>query len=364
MLLKDIIAHLENLAPPGLQESYDNSGLIVGNKSTEIKSALIALDCIESTVDEAIAHKCNLIIAHHPIVFSGLKRFNGSNYVERTIIKAIKNDVAIYAIHTNLDNVKHGVNSKICEKLGLLNTKILSPKNDEFKKLVVFVPFESKDKIVNVLFENGAGVISNYDECSFTVDGTGTYRPGEKTNPYKGEKGTREQAEEYRIETIIPSHSQNKIISEMIIAHPYEEVAYDVYPIEVNSSEIGSGMIGILPEELSPIEFLNRLKKNMKTECIRHTILPEKPIKVVAVCGGAGSFLLNAAKIQKADVFITSDFKYHQFFDAENEIVIADIGHFESEQFTIELLYESLKEKFPKFALRCIGHNTNPVNYF
>ena len=229
MLLKEIINHLEKLAPPGLQESYDNSGLIVGNKYTEINSALIALDCIESTVDEAIANKCNLIIAHHPIVFTGLKRFNGSNYVERTIIKAIKNDVAIYAIHTNLDNVIHGVNSKICEKLGLQNTKILSPKNNEFKKLVVFVPTEAKDKVLNVLFENGAGMIGDYDECSFALNGTGTFKPGENTNPYKGEPGKREQSDEFRIETIIPSYSQNKIISEMINAHPYEEVAYDVY---------------------------------------------------------------------------------------------------------------------------------------
>lgn len=364
MLLKELISHLESLAPPALQENYDNSGLIVGSINNEINAALIALDCIESTVDEAIEKGCNLVIAHHPIVFSGLKKFNGSNYVERTIIKAIKNDIAIYAIHTNLDNVAIGVNAKICEKIQLVNSKILSPKTNEFKKLVVFVPTEARDKVLNAMFTHGAGVIGNYSECSFETGGTGTYTPGNDSNPYKGELGKREKAVELRIETIIPSYAQGQIISAMQIAHPYEEVAYDVYPVEATSAQIGSGMIGELKNEMSPTDFLSHLKQSMNTNSIRHTNLPSKNIKRVAVCGGAGSFLLNAAKGQNADIFITSDFKYHQFFDAENEIVIADIGHFESEQFTIDLLYDSLKEKFPKFALHCIGHSTNPVNYF
>jgi len=364
LLLKELISHLETIAPPALQENYDNSGLIVGSKNNEINAALIALDCIESTIDEAIEKGCNLVIAHHPIVFSGLKRFNGSNYVERTIIKAIKNDIAIYAIHTNLDNVVAGVNAKICDKLQLKNSKILSPKKNEFKKLVVFVPTEAKDIVLNALFSAGAGVIGNYSECSFNTSGTGTYTPDENSNPLKGEAGKREHADELRIETIIPSHAQGQIISTMISSHPYEEVAYDVYPVEITSAHIGSGMIGELENEMAAKDFLKHLKDTMKTECIRHTNLTSNKIKKVAVCGGAGSFLLNAATGQKADIFITSDFKYHQFFDAENEIVIADIGHFESEQFTIELLYDSLKEKFPKFALHCIGHNTNPIKYF
>ncbi|MBT8196226.1 MAG: Nif3-like dinuclear metal center hexameric protein [Bacteroidia bacterium] len=364
MLLKELISHLETIAPPALQESYDNSGLIVGSVNKEINAALIALDCIESTIDEAIEKKCDVVVAHHPIVFSGLKRFNGSNYVERTIIKAIKNDIAIYAIHTNLDNVVTGVNAKICEKLQLVNTKILSPKKNEFKKLVVFVPSEAKDNVLSALFSNGAGVIGNYAECSFQSNGTGTYTPDSNSNPYQGEAGKREQADEIRIETIIPVHAQSQIIGAMQNAHPYEEVAFDVYPVEAVSQHIGSGMIGDLENEMDPKDFLAHLKNHMKTSSIRHTNLPDKKIKTVAVCGGSGSFLLNAAKGQKADIFITSDFKYHQFFDAENEIVIADIGHYESEQFTIELLYESIMEKFPKFATHIIGHSTNPVNYF
>lgn len=259
--ISDITEYLESIAPTHLQESYDNAGLIVGNPATEVTGILTTLDCTEEIIEEAIARGCNLVVAHHPIVFRGLKRFNGSNYVERTVIKAIKEDVAIYAIHTNLDNVRYqGVNERIAQTLGLVNLSILSPKND---------------------------------------DGT-----------------------------------------------------------------VGSGMMGELPEAMSESTFLHHLKLNMRTGAIKHTQLLDIPVKTVAVCGGAGGFLLGAAKASGAQVFVTSDYKYHEFFDADGDIVICDIGHYESEQYTTQLLAEVLTKKFSTFAVLCTSRTTNPVRYY
>ncbi|TAL57188.1 MAG: Nif3-like dinuclear metal center hexameric protein [Bacteroidetes bacterium] len=266
MKIKTITSHLESIAPLSLQEEYDNSGLIIGNVEDEVEGALICIDCTEAIVDEAIKKKCNLIIAHHPIVFRGIKKITGSNYVERVLLKAIQNNISIYAIHTNLDNVSIGVNKRICEKLGLNNYKILVPKSSPF-------------------------------------------------TPSRG----------------VPT--------------------------------AGSGMIGTLSKPTTEIAFLNRVKKVMKSAHLRHTALLGKKVSKVAVCGGSGSFLLNDAIAAGADVFVTSDFKYHQFFDADNKIVIADIGHYEGEQFTKELIRDLLKQKFHTFAARLTKINTNPVNY-
>lgn len=363
MKLKEIIRALEQLAHPSLQESYDNAGLITGNEEMEISGALICLDSIESVIDEAMAKKCNLVIAHHPIVFSGLKKINGNNYVERTIIKAIKNDIAIYAIHTNLDNVCAGVNSKICEKLGLVNTEILSA-NSNLRKLVTFVPADHAEAVKNAVFEAGAGRIGNYDECSFAVSGEGTFRAKDGANPFVGAIGERHIEKEMRVEWIFESFLEQPIIAALKSAHPYEEVAYDVYPLTNKHQFTGSGMIGELTTEMEFEDFLLYLKSNMLTNCIRYTNSISNKVKKIAICGGSGSFLLPVAIARKADVFITADFKYHQFFDADNKIVIADIGHYESEQFTGELLNDLLKEKFPTFAVRLSEINTNPVNYY
>lgn len=363
MKIQQLIQHIEQFAPPAYQESYDNSGLIVGNNLTEITGVILCLDSIEAVVEEAIEKKCNLIIAHHPIVFSGLKRFNGHNYIERTIIKAIKNDIAIYACHTNLDNVRNGVNAKIAEKLGLVNTQILMPKSNILKKLAVFVPQKEAEEVRTALFNAGAGKIGNYDEASFNINGTGTFRANEKANPHVGVIGQRHQEPETKIEVIFPFNIQSKVIASMLKTHPYEEVAYDILTLDNQYHEIGSGMIGELPQEMDEVAFLNFLKKTMQTNCVRYTNLLNKPIKRVAVCGGAGQFLLRQAVQQKADIFITADFKYHQFFDAEDRIIIADIGHYESEQFTIDLFYELITNKFDTFAVYKTAIHTNPVNY-
>ena len=363
MKLSAIIAALEMLAPSDLQESYDNSGLITGNPDMEITGTLICLDSIESIIDEAIHKKCNLVVAHHPIIFSGLKKITGKNYIERVIIKAIKNDIAIYAIHTNLDNVAHGVNRKIAEKLGLKNSRVLSEKERNILKLVTYVPHAQAEKVIEALFEAGAGHIGNYSECCFKHEGSGTFKPGNDANPHIGEKNIRHTEPESCVEIILESRLKNKVLAALKAAHPYEEVAYEILQLENKNQLTGAGMIGELEESMPAEELFKSLKTRMNTNCVRYTSDHGKSIKKVAVCGGSGSFLIGNAIAAGADIFITGDFKYHQFFDAEGKIIIADIGHFESEQYTIELIGDWLREKFPTFAVHLTEINTNPINY-
>jgi len=362
--IKEVISYLEGFAPPALQEDYDNSGLLVGNPDDETKGVLITLDTTEDIIQEALDKECNLIISHHPIIFRGLKRLIGRNYVERTVIKAIKNNVAIYAIHTNLDNISEGVNYKIAQKLGLKNSRILAPKTGTQSKLVSFVPAENTETVLDSLHGIGAGVIGNYDHCSFRTTGTGRYRPNERANPHIGTSLKMETTEEDRIEVIFPNHLQSQLLAELKKSHPYEEVAYYIQPLINSNAEIGSGLLGELPKPMGDKEFLAHLKSAMNLACIRHTVSINKQIDLIAVCGGSGSFLLNQALRSGATAFVTADFKYHEFFDAEGKILIADIGHYESEAFTKELLDERLSEKFTNFALNLSERSTNPVRYF
>ncbi|MES2395428.1 MAG: Nif3-like dinuclear metal center hexameric protein, partial [Bacteroidota bacterium] len=329
MKLQEITDCLEAYAPLAYQESYDNAGLICGSKDMDITSALICLDSTEAVIDEAIEQGCNLVIAHHPIVFSGLKKFNGKNYVERVIIKAIRNNIAIYAAHTNLDNVHNGVNAKIAEKLGLVNCNVLVPQKNLLKKLVTFCPEANAEEVRIALFNAGAGKIANYDECSFNTTGTGTFRAGEGSDPFVGEIGEQHQEKEVRIETIYPQHIENQLLKTLFNAHPYEEVAYDLIPLSNTHTRIGAGLVGELSEETTEMDFLKRIKTVMKADSLRYTALRNKTVKKIAICGGSGSFLLGDAIKSGADVFVTADFKYQQFFDAENRIIIADIGHYE-----------------------------------
>lgn len=363
MQIKNIIDYLNELAPPVLQESYDNAGLIVGDSSWECSGVLICLDSIEEIIDEAIEKKCNLVVTHHPIVFSGLKKINGKNYIERTIIKAIKNDIAIFAIHTNLDNVMHGVNAKFAEKLGLTNLKILAQKKQTLNKITIFAPLDHAEIVRKSLFDGGAGELGNYDSCSFNTLGEGTFRALENAHPFVGKKGEIHTEKEVKIEAIVPQHLTSNALQSMLKVHPYEEVAYDIIPLKNTSKHIGAGMIGMLEKPMDSLNFLKWVKKKMKVDCVRHTALIKTTIRTVAICGGSGSFLLSNAVAQGADIFITGDFKYHQFFDANDQIIIADIGHYESEFYTCELLYEKLKEKFSKFAVHLTEKNTNPVIY-
>jgi dinuclear metal center YbgI/SA1388 family protein len=364
MKVHDVISFLESVAPPSLQEHYDNTGLITGDPGWECKGIVICLDATEKVIHEAMAKKCNMIVAHHPIIFNGLKKINGKNYVEKAVITAIKNDIAIYAIHTNLDNVAHGVNGKMAALIGLQNVSVLMPKESTLRKLFTFVPVNDAEKVRNALFEAGAGDIGKYSECSFGVEGTGTFKAGSGTNPHVGEQGKRHEEKELKIEVIFPTYLEKPLIRALLAAHPYEEVAYDVVSLSNYHTGTGSGLIGELPEAVEEMAFLDRLKKTFKAGVLKHTELFNKKIKKVALCGGAGSFLISKALAAGADIYITSDIKYHEFFDANDRMVLADIGHYESEQFTISLLHEVLEQKFRNFAILKTEVNTNPVRYY
>jgi dinuclear metal center YbgI/SA1388 family protein len=364
MQIADIIFSLESLAPPALQEGYDNAGLITGHPGEECTGILCSLDATEEVVKEAIARKCNLIVAHHPIVFSGLKKINGKNYVEKTIITAIKNDIAIYAIHTNLDNVSDGVNGKIASLLGLQDTSVLSPKESTLKKLFTFAPMDKADQVRDAIFLAGGGQIGQYSECSFNTEGSGTFKAGMGADPYIGAVGERHREKEEKIEVIFPAYLEGSIVAALKKAHPYEEVAYDVVSLSNPHPGVGSGMIGHLDSPFGEKDFLERLRSVFRVPVVRHTAFTGKPIRRIAVCGGAGSFLVSKALAKGADAYVTADMKYHEFFDADGRMLIADVGHYESEQFTIDLLVEHLEQKFHTFAVLKTKIETNPVKYF
>ena len=364
MIVNDVINYLEAFAPTAYAEDFDNVGLLVGDKNQKISGVLVTLDTIEAVIDEAIETKCNLIVSFHPIIFKGLKKLTGKTYVERVVMKALKHDIAVYAIHTALDNALHGVNDMICEQLGLLNRKILIPQTQTIKKLTTYVPKSEAEQLRKALFEAGAGNIGNYSNCSFSVDGTGTFKGNNHSNPIVGEKGKIHFEDETQISVTFSKHLESNILKILFKTHSYEEVAYEITSIENTNQHIGMGMTGELQEAISESEFLEFVKSTMKTGCIKHSSLLGKPIKKVAVLGGSGSFAITAAKHADADAFITADLKYHDFFQAENQIVLADIGHYESEQFTKNLLVTYLTKKITNFAVVLSKTNTNPVKYF
>jgi len=364
MRVKDVVAELEQFADPALKEDYDNVGLLVGSAEKEVTGVLVTLDVTMDVLDESIENDLNLIVAHHPLIFRGLKNITDRTETGRIILKAIKHDIAIFAGHTNVDSVPEGVSGMMAKKLGLINISILSPAKNRLLKLVTYVPGNHADKVRNAIFQAGAGTIGNYDSCSYNMSGTGTFRAGENTNPFVGKKGELHFEPEVRIETVLPGFIKNRVVTAMLDAHPYEEVAYDIYQLENEWYGAGLGITGELEQPVDEIVFLNKLKKIFDVNCIKHTELLDKPVKKIALCGGAGSeFLKNAIRVG-ADVFVSGDFKYHQFFDAEKRILIADIGHFESEQFTKELFFEILTKKFSNFAIRLSEVNTNPIKYF
>lgn len=363
MIIKEVISIIEDFAPLTYAEDFDNVGLLVGDSNKEVTGALITLDTLEATVEEAISKNCNLIISFHPIIFSGLKKLTGKNYVERTVLKAIKNDIAIYAIHTALDNQYQGVNDMIAEKLGLINRKILIPRNNSIKKLTTFVPFEDAEKVRAALFLAGAGSIGNYDHCSFNVLGRGSFKGNEHSNPVIGKKGEVHYEDETQIGVTFESHLKSKILKSLFQSHPYEEVAYEIHTLENSNQHLGMGMVGELENAVDEENFLNQVKTTFHCGGIRHSALLDKPIKKVAVLGGSGAFAIENAKAAGADIFITADLKYHDYYKAEQKLVLADIGHYESEQFTKNLLYSFLSKKISSFALILADTNTNPIHY-
>jgi dinuclear metal center YbgI/SA1388 family protein len=364
MKVKDVASILEELAPLSYAEDFDNAGLLIGDMNAAITGILVTLDTIETVIDEAISSNCNLIVSFHPIIFSGLKKITGATYVERVVAKAIKYDIAIYAIHTALDNAWNGVNAMICETLQLKNKQVLIPQSGTIKKLITYVPVKKVSQVRLALFTAGAGEIGNYTNCSFTSTGTGSFNANEKSNPTLGEKGELHFEDESKISVTYQKHLESHLIAALHKAHPYEEVAYEITTLENRNQHIGMGMVGELASAMNETEFLKFLKATMKTDCIRHSKLNSSTIKKIAVLGGSGSFAIEAAKAAGADAFVTSDLKYHDFFKAENTIILADIGHYESEQFTKDLLHSFLSKKITNFAVVLAQTNTNPISYY
>ncbi|MGX7668176.1 Nif3-like dinuclear metal center hexameric protein [Flavobacterium pedocola] len=364
MKIREVLSVLEEMAPLAYAEDFDNVGLLVGNADSEATGVLVCHDALETIIDEAITKKCNLVVCFHPILFSGLKKITGKNYVERAVIKAIKNDVAIYAVHTALDNHQQGVNKIFCNALGLINTKILVPKQNFIQKLITYTIPENVEQVRNALFDAGAGKIGNYDDCSFNSKGIGTYMGNENSNPEIGERFEFVEAEEIKIEVTFEKHQQSKILKALFSNHVYEEVAYEIYDLQNAHQNIGLGMVGELEVPMNEADFLQLVKEKMKTGGIRHSALLNKKIKTVAVLGGSGSFAIKNAINAGADAFLTADLKYHQFYEAENRLLLADIGHYESERFTKNYIVDYLTKKISNFAIILSEENTNPVKYF
>ena len=363
MKLKELTSYIDNFAPLAFQESYDNSGLQIGNPDVEISSALLTLDVTNDVVDEAIENKCDIIISHHPLIFSGIKKITGENATEKIAIKAIKNDIAIYSAHTNLDNFEQGVSRKMAEKLNLSNIKVLLPLKNRLLKLVTFIPEKHFDNVRNAIFDAGAGAIGSYDHCGFAGQGTGSFKGSETSNPFVGEKGKIHFEKELRFETVLYAHLKNKVVKALVDAHPYEEVAYDLYPLENDNIQHGTGCVGELLEPISEHEFFKIVSDIFQTQVLRHSAVSGKFIKKVAVCGGSGGSFINCAIACNADAYVTSEIKYHDFLNIADKILLIDAGHYETENFSSEIIYDLIIKKFPKFAVRFSKTNLNPINY-
>lgn len=364
MKVRELLDVFEHYAPGVLQESYDNSGLQLGSPDQEVHKGLICLDITPAVVEEAKSEGCDLILSHHPLLFKGLKKITGDHFTERVIIEAIRHNIAIVSMHTNLDNMDRGVNFALGKKLGLKNLNILQAQKGLLRKLVTFCPHSHAEDVRAAIFKAGAGHIGEYDCCSYNVEGQGTFRAGAGAQPYVGKQDELHVEPEVRIETILPAYLESRVVEALLESHPYEEVAYDIYPLENAFHRVGSGMVGELEIPLSETDFLEKLKWVLKIPCLRHSAFSGKAIRKVAFCGGSGSFLMDQARKAGADAFVTGDLKYHQFFETGERLLLVDAGHYETEQFTKELLYEIVNKNFSNFALQISGLNTNPVQYF
>lgn len=364
MKVAQIAAALEGLAPLPFAEDFDNVGLLVGDPDAEVTGVLVTLDTLEAVLDEALRKNCNLVVSFHPILFQGLKRLTGATYVERVVAKAIANGIAIYSMHTALDNVREGVSRKLGRVLGLQHLHTLIPKKGQIKKLVTYVPEPARERLLESLFQAGAGQLGNYTHCSFSTPGTGSYLPGEQARPTIGQQGRLSREPEQQVHLTFTADREKAVLRALLDNHPYEEVAYEISTLENSYQHLGMGMVGELEQPMDETQFLQHLRDCLKTPCIRHSPLIGKPVRRVAVLGGSGAFAIGAARAAGADFLVTADLKYHQFYQAEGRLVIADVGHYESEQFTKNLLGDYLTEKFPNFAIHLSATQTNPVNYF
>ena len=362
--IKDLMNVLEQFAPFSIQEGYDNSGLQLGSPDKVVSQALICLDVTPSVVEEASARGCDIIISHHPVLFSGIKKLTGQHYTERVIIESIKKDIGILSVHTNIDSVLSGVNHKLAKLLGLQNLQVLDPVKGMLRKMVTFCPLKHVETVRSALFEAGAGHIGNYDSCSYNVEGYGTFRAGAMANPFVGKENELHEEPEVRVETIFPAYLEDKIVNALLTSHPYEEVAYDIYRLDNYFDQVGAGIQGSFESPVDEKDFLELLKEKLNIPCIKHSPFLGKDLQNIALCGGAGGFLLHKVLGSGLDAFITSEIKYNQFMDASGRILLMDAGHYETEQFTKELLADVIQKKITNFAVLISKVNTNPVCYY
>jgi dinuclear metal center YbgI/SA1388 family protein len=363
MKTADILSFFDSWAPPSLAEDYDNVGLLVGKKESQVSKILVSLDATEEVVEEAASLGCELIVIHHPILFKGLKKLNGQNYVARTVEAAIRKNIGLLAVHTNLDAIQTGVNRKMAQKLSLQNPQILRKAKGKLLQLSFFVPIGNREEVLKAIHATGAGQIGNYSHCGFYSEGTGQFMPGEFADPALGRRGVLETVQEARVEVILPLFMKSRVLQALKDSHPYEEVPYFFTPLDNEWQDAGAGMVGDLPEALPKEDFIALVKKEFGLHMLRHTYSAKKEVRKVALCGGSGFFLLGEAIAAGADAYLTSDIKYHEFFDSEGKLMLMDLGHFESEQFTPELIFEELSIHFPNIAVLLSKTRTNPVFY-
>ncbi|WP_371370673.1 Nif3-like dinuclear metal center hexameric protein [Sporomusa aerivorans] len=349
---RDIIAEVEQLAPKHFAESWDNVGLLIGRPDQDIHKVLVTLDVDTAVVEEAIAVQADMIVAHHPLLFKGLTRIRTDSPQGNMLASLIKKDVAVYAAHTNLDSAPGGVNDVLARKLNLRNVVPLTTVYQEkLHKLVVFVPVSHVETVRAAMTAAGAGHIGNYSHCTFQTQGVGTFLPLAGTSPYIGEQNKLEYVEEYRLETIIPLSIRSQVVSAMLAAHPYEEVAYDDYLLQNTGPGSGLGRVGELSQPLTLADFINQIKSALCIQSLKAAGPTKTFIQKVAVCGGSGASLIKNAITAGADVLVTGDVKYHEAQEAiAAGLNIIDAGHFATEQPVVECLVEYLNQCASKNA--------------
>ena len=365
MTVGDLCGWLEQRAPLRFQEDYDNSGLLVGQRSWTVTGVLCCLDADEAVVHEAVARGCNVVLSHHPIVFKGLKRLTGATAVERTVALALKHNVALYAGHTNWDSIQGGVSFSLAQRLGLVAPRIMMPRGGELLNLVVYVPAEHASPVAEAAFGAGAGRIGAYDECHFSGSGTGTFRPLDGAQPFVGQIGVREVADEHRLEFVLPKHRKSAVQQAVWAAHPYEEVAHSWISLDNSWSEVGYGAVGNLPEPIRLGDFLAVCAAQLGAESVRYsTSSLDRIVQRIAVCGGSGAEFAGAAAAAGADAYVTGDLKYHGFQDPPGGLVLVDVGHGESERPFIDDWAELIRSEFVTFAVLISETDNRPVRTY
>lgn len=357
---------MERWAPLALASERDNSGLQIGSGQQRVTKILVTLDLNSNVIDEAHQKKADLIISHHPLLFHALRSVNPDEHIGSIVTSCVKYGIAIYSAHTNLDFTQNGVSTTLALKLGLSRIEPLMKNQRVSKKIVVFVPHDYIDRVRHAMMEAGAGTIGNYTDCSFAAHGIGTFKPTPNATPFIGTIGKLERVNEARLEMLSPSWKLEAVIAAMKRAHPYEEIAYDIYNRVNTEADYGVGAIGTLSHPMKPRQFLTHVADTLRIPSLRYSGNPQQMISVVAVCGGSGSDLLSTAAQHGADAFVTADISYHRFMEKHHSILFIDAGHYETEVPVVPIICKYLKQNLTDSTIEVIKSKTmkNNVQYF